>query len=86
MHTIARSAMEIIHMRCCDWRVRGNTCSVVGAGSNGGHDMEKLEAFVDECSTLEGMLDAVIAQDSLQTQNIWAIRDGMAEAVVKHGR
>lgn len=47
--------------------------------------MEKLETFVEECSQLDTMQDAVIAQDSLQTQNIWAIRDGMAEAVVRHG-
>jgi hypothetical protein len=59
---------------------------VSGAGSNGAHDMEKLEAFVEECSAMHGMHDAVIARDSLQTQNIWAIRDGMAEAVVKHGK
>jgi hypothetical protein len=57
----------------------------LGAGSNGRHDMEKLEAFVDECSILEEMQDAVIAQDSLQTQNIWKIREGISESVIKHG-
>ena len=47
--------------------------------------MQKLEAFVDACAALPGMHDAVIAQDSQQTANLWRLRDGMAEAVVKHG-
>jgi D-2-hydroxyglutarate dehydrogenase len=55
------------------------------AGSNGAHDMEKLEAFVEECSELDAMHDAVIARDSQQTQNIWKIREGIPEGVIKHG-
>ena len=47
--------------------------------------MEKLEAFVEACCALRGVHDAVIAQDLQQTANIWRLRDGMAEAVVKHG-
>ena len=47
--------------------------------------MEKLEAFVEECSTLDAMKDAVIAQDSLQAQNIWNIREGIPEAIIRHG-
>lgn len=58
----------------------------VSAGSNGAHDMAKLEAFVEECSELPAMQDAVIAQDSQQTQNIWKIREGIPEGVIKQGK
>ena len=56
-----------------------------GAGSNGAHDMEKLEAFVEACCALRGVHDAVIAQDSQQTANIWRLREGIPEGVIKHG-
>jgi hypothetical protein len=47
--------------------------------------MEKLESFVEACTSEKKLEDAVIAQDLQQVQNIWKIRDGLAEAVVKHG-
>lgn len=55
------------------------------AGSNGTHDMEKLEAFVEACSGSERFEDAVIAQDLQQAHNIWQIREGISESLNKHG-
>jgi D-2-hydroxyglutarate dehydrogenase len=47
--------------------------------------MEKLEAFVKECGTLDQVVDAVVAQDSSQAQNIWRIREGIPESIIRHG-
>lgn len=55
------------------------------AGSNGAHDMEKLEAFVEACSGSDRFEDAVIAQDLQQAHNIWQIREGISESLHKHG-
>eukprot|EP00892_Ulva_mutabilis_P012695 jgi/Ulvmu1/9799/UM056_0039.1 len=56
------------------------------SGSNDAHDVEKLEAFVEACSSSSQFEDAVIAQDMQQAQNIWQIREGISESLNKHGR
>lgn len=47
--------------------------------------MEKLEAFVEACSSCAHFEDAVIAQDMNQAHNIWQIREGISESLNKHG-
>ena len=67
-------------VECADHSARST-----GAGSVGAHDMQKLEAFVDACAALPGMHDAVIAQDSQQTANLWRLREGIPEGIIKQG-
>mmetsp|Transcript_30770 Transcript_30770/g.57953 ORF Transcript_30770/g.57953 Transcript_30770/m.57953 type:complete len:460 (+) Transcript_30770:511-1890(+) len=55
------------------------------SGSNGFHDSEKLERFLD-ASTSKGLVaNGIIAQDQSETAAIWRIREGVAEALGRAG-
>ncbi|KAF9437360.1 hypothetical protein BGZ76_001077 [Entomortierella beljakovae] len=55
------------------------------SGSNKDHDDEKLGGFLESLLTENIIQDGVIAQDTAQFQNIWAIREGIPVAVLDDG-
>ncbi|KAG0293495.1 hypothetical protein BGZ98_002150, partial [Dissophora globulifera] len=55
------------------------------SGSNKDHDDEKLGTFLENLMTDDVVQDGVVAQDSTQIQNLWAIREGIPEACSKAG-
>jgi D-lactate dehydrogenase (cytochrome) len=50
------------------------------SGSNGEHDMEKLEAFLENAFEKETIQDGVIAQDETQLKGLWNWREQLPEA------
>ncbi|KAF9422535.1 D-lactate ferricytochrome c oxidoreductase [Podila epigama] len=55
------------------------------SGSNKDHDDEKLNNFLEGLLTDEIVQDGVVAQDTTQLNNLWAIREGIPEACSKTG-
>ncbi|KAK3822493.1 MAG: hypothetical protein JOS17DRAFT_318812 [Linnemannia elongata] len=55
------------------------------SGSNKDHDDEKLNAYLEGLMSEEIVQDGVVAQDTTQIQNLWAIREGIPEACSKAG-
>lgn len=55
------------------------------SGSNKDHDDEKLNAYLESLMVDEIVQDGVVAQDTTQIQNLWAIREGIPEACSKAG-
>ncbi|KAF9911679.1 hypothetical protein EC991_002797 [Linnemannia zychae] len=55
------------------------------SGSNKDHDDEKLNSFLEGLMGDEVVQDGVVAQDTTQIQNLWAIREGIPEACSKAG-
>ena len=55
------------------------------SGSNGQHDSEKLEKFLEGVMEDGSVADGTIAQDETQTAAIWSIREGVTEALSKTG-
>jgi FAD/FMN-containing dehydrogenase len=55
-------------------------CLVETSGSNGDHDSEKLNAFLEHVMGEEIVADGVVAQDETQVQSLWACREGVSEA------
>ncbi|KAF9988383.1 hypothetical protein BGZ75_009549 [Mortierella antarctica] len=55
------------------------------SGSNKEHDDEKLNRYLEGLLTDDVVQDGVVAQDSTQIQNLWAIREGIPEACSKAG-
>ncbi|ORZ04051.1 hypothetical protein BCR41DRAFT_363096 [Lobosporangium transversale] len=55
------------------------------SGSNKDHDDEKLNTFLEGLMTDDVIQDGVVAQDSTQIHNLWAIREGIPEACSKAG-
>ncbi|KAG0380822.1 hypothetical protein BGX24_004669 [Mortierella sp. AD032] len=55
------------------------------SGSNKDHDDEKLNSYLEGLMGDEIVQDGVVAQDTTQIQNLWAIREGIPEACSKAG-
>ncbi|KAI8605641.1 hypothetical protein EDD21DRAFT_349816 [Dissophora ornata] len=55
------------------------------SGSNKDHDDEKLNRFLEGLMADDVVQDGVVAQDSTQIHNLWAIREGIPEACSKAG-
>ncbi|KAB8228015.1 kinase-like protein [Aspergillus alliaceus] len=56
-------------------------CVVETSGSNGEHDMAKLEAFLEHIMGEGIVADGVLAQDETQFHGIWRWREGITEAL-----
>ncbi|KAG0047551.1 hypothetical protein BGZ83_007405 [Gryganskiella cystojenkinii] len=55
------------------------------SGSNKDHDDEKLNNYLEGLLTDDIVQDGVVAQDTTQFKNLWAIREGIPEACSKTG-
>ncbi|KAF9383377.1 hypothetical protein CPB97_006512 [Podila verticillata] len=55
------------------------------SGSNKDHDDEKLSNYLEGLMSDEIVQDGVVAQDTTQVRNLWAIREGIPEACSKSG-
>lgn len=60
-------------------------CLVETSGSNGEHDNEKLEAFLEHVMDEEIVADGVVAQDGTQIAQLWGWREGITEAIGHFG-
>ncbi|OHW93336.1 d-lactate dehydrogenase 2 [Colletotrichum incanum] len=56
-------------------------CLVETSGSNGDHDYEKLEAFLEDVMSNEIVSDGVLAQDETQSKALWGWREGIPECL-----
>jgi FAD/FMN-containing dehydrogenase len=56
-------------------------CLIETSGSNGEHDSEKLEKFLESVMEEEIVDDGVLAQDQTQAQALWSWREGIAECL-----
>jgi FAD/FMN-containing dehydrogenase len=54
-------------------------CLIETSGSNGDHDSEKLNAFLEDVMEKEIVSDGVVAQDETQVKSLWAWREGISE-------
>ncbi|KAH6687350.1 D-lactate dehydrogenase [Plectosphaerella plurivora] len=78
-------SQELVH------RVRGNKkpldddhpfyCLIETSGSNGDHDYEKLEKFLEDVMSNEIVSDGVLAQDETQAKALWGWREGIPECL-----
>lgn len=55
------------------------------SGSNGEHDRQKLDAFLEHAMEGGMVLDGTVAHDSTQAKAIWQLREGIAESLQKAG-
>lgn len=60
-------------------------CLVETSGSNGEHDNEKLESFLEHVMGEEIVTDGVVAQDDTQIAELWSWREGITEAIGHNG-
>ena len=56
-------------------------CLIETSGSNGDHDYEKLEKFLEHVMSEEIITDGVVAQDETQLKALWARREGIPECL-----
>ena len=56
-------------------------CLVETSGSNGEHDSEKLQAFLEYVMSEGIVQDGVLAQDQTQIKELWACREGIPESL-----
>ena len=56
-------------------------CLVETSGSDGEHDMAKLESFLEYIMGESIVADGVLAQDETQFQTLWTWREGITEAL-----
>lgn len=56
-------------------------CLIETSGSNGEHDYEKLERFLEDVMTKEIIADGVVAQDATQIKALWSWRESVPECV-----
>lgn len=56
-------------------------CLVETSGSNGDHDSEKLEKFLEYVMEQEIVQDGVVAQDETQVKALWGWREGIPECL-----
>jgi len=54
-------------------------------GSNGLHDDEKMERFLEESIQQNAVEDGVLAQDLTQLESMWAVRESCNPTVASHG-
>lgn len=55
------------------------------AGACGSHDMAKLHAFIRESAAAGDVLDATLAADADHAGQLWRLRYGVSQALVKAG-
>jgi len=55
------------------------------SGSNGEHDEQKLNAFLELVMEKEVVVDGVVAQDEAQIATLWQWREGISESSAKWG-
>lgn len=55
-------------------------CLIETSGSNGDHDSEKLNNFLEYVMGEDIVSDGVVAQDERQVQSLWGCREGISEA------
>lgn len=60
-------------------------CLIETSGSNGDHDYEKLEKFLEDVMTKEIIADGVVAQDETQTKALWSWRESVPEVSAHWG-
>ncbi|KHN99523.1 D-lactate dehydrogenase 2 [Metarhizium album ARSEF 1941] len=60
-------------------------CLVETSGSNGEHDYEKLEKFLEHVMSNEVVADGVVAQDATQIKTLWSWREGITECIGHFG-
>lgn len=60
-------------------------CLIETSGSNGEHDNEKLESFLEHVMGEEIVSDGVVAQDDTQIAELWSWREGITEAIGHNG-
>ncbi|PHH78044.1 hypothetical protein CDD82_3245 [Ophiocordyceps australis] len=56
-------------------------CLVETSGSNGDHDYEKLESFLQHVMGQDVVMDGVVAQDATQAKALWGWREGIPESI-----
>lgn len=56
-------------------------CLIETSGSNGDHDYEKLEKFLEDVMGKEIITDGVVAQDETQLKSLWSWREGVPECL-----
>ncbi|KAM0334396.1 hypothetical protein ACHAQA_001422 [Verticillium albo-atrum] len=56
-------------------------CLIETSGSNGDHDYEKLEKFLEDVMSNEIVSDGVLAQDETQAKALWGWREGIPECL-----
>ncbi|OHE92335.1 FAD linked oxidase domain-containing protein [Colletotrichum orchidophilum] len=56
-------------------------CLIETSGSNGDHDYEKLEGFLEDVMSNEIVSDGVLAQDQTQSKALWGWREGIPECL-----
>lgn len=56
-------------------------CLVETSGSNGDHDYEKLETFLEGVMGKDIVADGVLAQDETQARALWSWREGITECM-----
>lgn len=56
-------------------------CLIETSGSNGEHDNEKLEKFLEYVMEKEIVSDGVVAQDETQVKSLWGWREGIPESL-----
>ncbi|KAK0765576.1 hypothetical protein N5P37_001513 [Trichoderma harzianum] len=56
-------------------------CLIETSGSNGDHDYEKLEKFLEDVLTKEIVVDGVVAQGEGQAKALWSWRESITESI-----
>ncbi|PTB64359.1 hypothetical protein BBK36DRAFT_1136082 [Trichoderma citrinoviride] len=56
-------------------------CLIETSGSNGDHDYEKLEKFLEDVLTKEIVIDGVVAQGESQAKALWSWRESITECI-----
>ncbi|KAK5990099.1 Actin-interacting protein 2 [Cladobotryum mycophilum] len=56
-------------------------CLIETSGSNGDHDYEKLEKFLEDVMGKEIVADGVVAQDDTQVKSLWSWRESIPECI-----
>ncbi|KAL7909549.1 hypothetical protein GGI35DRAFT_386692 [Trichoderma velutinum] len=56
-------------------------CLIETSGSNGDHDYEKLEKFLEDVLTKEIVVDGVVAQGEGQAKALWSWRESITECI-----
>ncbi|UNI14202.1 (R)-2-hydroxyglutarate--pyruvate transhydrogenase [Purpureocillium takamizusanense] len=56
-------------------------CLIETSGSNGDHDYEKLEKFLEDVMTNDVVADGVVAQDATQIKSLWGWRESVPECI-----
>ena len=55
-------------------------------GSNGDHDANKIELFIEKLFDSDLILDGTFAESAEQQEKLWAVREGIAPGMAESGR